>query len=94
MESDSLLFFALEDQPSWRFRKFQDKQQDNESKEDLKANWKSPCDRIGIQEREAEVEPVAEADTTGDQSTFNHHKLTTSVRLGTFRLPCWDRRRV
>ena len=88
------LFLAFEDQPSWRFRKFKDEQQDNESKEDLKTNGKSPRDRIWIQEREAEVEPVAEANTASNQDPFNHNELTASVRLETFKLPSWDGRRV
>lgn len=61
-----LLFLAFEDQPSWRFRKFKDEEQNDESKEDLGIDGKSPSNRVWIQEKEAGAEPVAEENTASN----------------------------
>lgn len=43
-----------------------------------------------MKEERTIVDPVAQANTTSNERTFNHHKFTTIGRLCRFRLPRWD----
>jgi hypothetical protein len=85
---------SLEDEPSRRLRKLQYKGQNDQSEDDLKRYGKPPGDRTRLEEREAKVKPIADTDTTRDQSAFDHNKLTTSMCLRTFGLPCRNRRSI
>ena len=70
----------------WRFGQLKDENQDNQSKKDLERDRKSPsC--LTVDEGAAKVDPIRNANSTRNESSFDHNKLSSSVRFRAFRLP-------
>lgn len=88
------MLVTLENQPAGRLRKIHDRRQNDHREDDLEGNRESPGDGAGIQKRESKIQPVADADATGDQRAFNHDELSAAMRLGAFRLPSGNGRSV
>ncbi len=89
-----LVFATLEHEPARGLGKKHDEGEDDAGEEDLEGEREAPRDLAGVGKEKTKVDPVTDCDTAGNHRTFNHDELTTFVGLATFRLPCWDGRRV
>ena len=89
-----LVFVALEDEPARRLGQLHDAGDDDEGEEDLEGNGEAPRHGAGLGVVEAKVDPVADANTAGDEGALDHDKHAASVGLGALGLPCRDRGRV
>ena len=65
---------TFQDQPSRRLWELEDEKQNDDCEEDLESNRESPSNGVGIQEGEAKVKPVAEANATSNQCTLSIHQ--------------------
>ena len=52
--------------------------------------WKSPGHRIWVSKVQPKVDPVCNHDAACDKSTFDHDKLTSTMRSGALALPGGD----
>lgn len=77
-----LVFMALEDEPTWRFGQLHDKADDYNGEEDLEGNGEAPRDTAGFGVREAKVDPVADADTSRDQSLSSCESFAAVLSAG------------
>ncbi|KAH3669229.1 hypothetical protein OGAPHI_001350 [Ogataea philodendri] len=80
---------VLLDQPSWGLWESQSERKNNQWEDHLEANGESPRNGT-FSEVKAKVNPVRDSNTTGDQSTRNHHKTSSSFCSRAFCLPHWN----
>lgn len=80
-----------QDSYSRRLGHFQDQSQQKQTEEDLEGEWEAPRDWVWFQVWETKINPVGQADTTRDHSSFDHDHLPTFMRLWCFWSPCWHR---
>ena len=82
---------ALEDEPPGGFGERHDETQDHGREEDLEGDGEPPGDGVGVQEGEAQVDPVGDHDPACDHRAFDHDQHAPAVGARAFRLPGRDR---
>jgi hypothetical protein len=66
----SLIVAALEYQPTRRFGQSRKQDEDEDGQDDLESDGEAPGDGAGLEEGEAEIDPVAEHYTKDDERTL------------------------